>query len=164
MLNLKSVVFAGACLAGVVSTGAALAHGPTAAPSSTSQLIVQLTDDGMRHIQSVSRGQTVPGIWLPDGRELKFLRRFGSESIVVALPEATGLDAARDIAAQLASQPGRDRLLRCPGRRQPGEGAEGLPVGQRSQAYPPEVILRLPGRAAAGPPAAPARNPRPGNR
>jgi len=106
MLNLKSVFVAGACLAGVVSTGAALAHGPTAGPSSISQLIVQLTDDGMRHIQSVSRGQTVPGIWLPDGRELKFLRRFGSESIVVALPEATGLDAARDIAAQLASQPG----------------------------------------------------------
>ncbi|MGW8309842.1 MAG: S8 family serine peptidase [Thiogranum sp.] len=72
----------------------------------TSQLIVQLADDGMRRIQSVGRGQAIPGVWLPDGREMKFVRRFGEDSMVVQLPEEVSLEDAGRIAAQLAEQPG----------------------------------------------------------
>ncbi|MGB5726920.1 MAG: hypothetical protein WBM52_06875, partial [Thiogranum sp.] len=43
--------------------------------ASTRQLIVRLKDDSMRRIQAVRRHDTVPGISLPDGRPLSFVRR-----------------------------------------------------------------------------------------
>ena len=105
MLKLKAIAGVAFCLSAALSTGTALAD-KASARSRTGQLIIQLSDDGVRRIQSVGSGQAVPAVRLPDGREMKFVRRYGSNSVVVELPEEISLDAARDIAAQLAAQPG----------------------------------------------------------
>ena len=72
----------------------------------TNQLILRLADDSVRRIQSAGRGQVVPGIWLPDGRELKLVRHFGEDAVVVELPESLGFEEARALAAQLTAQAG----------------------------------------------------------
>jgi serine protease len=87
-------------------SGSAVSADKSLSRSTTNQLIVQLADDGMRRIQSVGRGQPVPGVWLPDGRELKLVRHYGKDAVVVELPEALDLDAARVLEAQLVAQPG----------------------------------------------------------
>jgi serine protease len=106
MLKLKAIAGVAFCLSAALSTGTALADKAFAGHSRTSQLIVRLSDDGVRRTQAVGRGQLVPGMELPDGRQLKLLRRVDGNAIVVQLPEAVSLDEARTMAAELAAQPG----------------------------------------------------------
>ncbi len=104
MLNLKNTVVIGAFLASCLSGGVTLAD-RAATHSRTKQLIIQFRDNPVRS-QSVRRNHAVPGILLPDGRSVKFLRPFGDDAMVVQLPEAVSLDEAQQIAAQLAKQAG----------------------------------------------------------
>jgi serine protease len=104
MLNIKGAVAIAACLAAAVTAGTARADN-VAAHSRTSQLIIQYRGNSVRP-QSVKRNQPLPGFVLPDGRPVKFLRRFNDDAMVVQLPEAVSLEEARRISAQLATQTG----------------------------------------------------------
>jgi serine protease len=104
MFNIKGAVAIGACLAAGLSAGTALA-GNAAAHARTSQLIIQFRDNSVRQ-QSVERNHPLPGFVLPDGRPVKFLRRFNDDAMVVQLPETVSLDEAQRISAQLATQAG----------------------------------------------------------
>ncbi len=106
MLKLKAIAGVAFCLSAALSTGTALADKAFAGHSRTSQLIVRLSDDGVRRTQAVGRDRLVPGMELPDGRQLKLLRRMDGNAMVVELPEAVSLDEARTMAAELAAQPG----------------------------------------------------------
>lgn len=78
------------------------AFGTLKAPA-TDQLIIRLKDDGVRRIQSVHRNDAVPDIRLPDGRELRFVRPFDGNGMVVRLPSAVSAEQAQQIAEKLAS-------------------------------------------------------------
>lgn len=101
MFKSKNAVLVGTCLATAISAAVANA----AVAPHTSQLIVQFGDSRISQ-QSVSRNQAVPGLTLPDGRPLKFLRTFNDNAMVVQLPEDVSLEEAQRIAARLAEQPG----------------------------------------------------------
>jgi len=105
MVKLKSAVVMLVCLLPGLSVKAVPAD-TTSARFRTRQLIIQFEDSHARRIQSARRDQALPGIVLPDGRELKFLRRFDSHGMVVQLPERLSPDAAQRVADQLATQPG----------------------------------------------------------
>ena len=70
------------------------------------QLIIQFRDGDTRQIQSVRRDQALPDLALPDGGQLKFLRRFDANGAVVQLPESLTPEQALNVAGQLAAQPG----------------------------------------------------------
>lgn len=106
MLKLEAIAGVALCLSAALSPGTALADKAFAGHSRTSQLIVRLSDDGVRRTQAVGRDQVLPGMELPDGRQLKLLRRVDGNAIVVQLPEAVSLDEAQTMAAELAAQPG----------------------------------------------------------
>jgi serine protease len=105
MFNSKSVVILAACLLTGLSGNASPAD-RGGARFRTKQLIIQFRDSETRRIQSISRDQSLPGVALPDGRNLKFLRRFGSNGVVARLPEDVTLNDAQRIADELAKQPG----------------------------------------------------------
>ncbi|MEA3244138.1 MAG: hypothetical protein U9Q19_12000, partial [Pseudomonadota bacterium] len=93
-----------------LSLGVGLAGYPVSAAdpdprASTRQLIVRLKDDGLRHIQTVRRNDTVPDIRLPDGRPLSFIRHFNGNGMVVRLPADVSLEEAQRIAEQLTENP-----------------------------------------------------------
>ncbi len=90
-------------LCAVVSAGAAADQ--ATARQRTQQLIIQFKSSGEVHIQSVRADQMLPDIALPDGRGLKFLRRFESRSAVVQLPESLSLSEAEHLAQQLEARP-----------------------------------------------------------
>ncbi len=104
MFNTKGAIVLGACLAAGLSAGTVLADNAVA-HSSTSQLIVQFRDNAVRR-QSVRPHHPVPGILLPDGRPVKFLRPFNGNAMVVQLPETVSLVEAQRIASQLSTQAG----------------------------------------------------------
>lgn len=104
MFKSKGAVAIGACLAASLAAGNATA-GSVAGQSRTNQLIIQFLDNTVR-AQSVGRNHPVPGIVLPDGRALTFLRHFNDDAMVVQLPEEVSLEQAQRIAAQLSTQAG----------------------------------------------------------
>ena len=73
--------------------------------SATNQLIIQLRDDGKRELASARHENHVPGLTLPDGRQLSYVRSLGDGSIVVRLPEALSLEEAYALVAELAEDP-----------------------------------------------------------
>ena len=71
----------------------------------TNQLIIQLRDDGKRTIASAKPDHPVPGLTLPDGRQLSYVRSLGDGSMVVQLPEAVSLEEADALVAGLMQDP-----------------------------------------------------------
>ena len=69
----------------------------------TKQIIVRLKDDGVRRIQAARHNEAVPGISLPDGTPLTFVRPFDGNGMVLRLPEAVSLQEAQAIAARLVA-------------------------------------------------------------
>ena len=69
--------------------------------SATRQLIIQLQDSGIRQSASVKPDDPVPGLVLPDGRRLSYVRSLNGDSMVVQLPEAVSLEEAEAIIAAL---------------------------------------------------------------
>jgi len=65
-----------------------------AARSATRQLIIRLQDDGTRNAASVRPKAPLPGLTLPDGRQLTYVRSLDDGSIVVQLPETVSLEQA----------------------------------------------------------------------
>lgn len=81
---------------------------PTAAGDTrTKQLILRMADDSMRRIRSVQAQQMVPGISLPDGTPLRFVRRLSGHAneFVVSLPSAVSQKEAAEIARRIAANP-----------------------------------------------------------
>lgn len=70
------------------------------------QLIIQFSDSDSRRIQSVGNDQPLPDLALPDGGQLKFLRRFGDNGAVVQLPESLTSEQAQAVAGELETRPG----------------------------------------------------------
>ncbi len=73
--------------------------------SATNQLIIQLRDDGKRATASAKPDHPVPGLTLPDGRQLSYVRSLGDGSMVVQLPEAVSLEEANALVAGLMQDP-----------------------------------------------------------
>jgi serine protease len=71
----------------------------------TQQIIVRLKDDGVRRIQAARVNEAVPGISLPDGTPLTFIRPFDGNGMVLRLPQAVTYEQAEQISAQLAADP-----------------------------------------------------------
>ncbi len=72
-----------------------------AARSTTRQLIIRLQDDGTRNAASVRPKATLPGLTLPDGRQLTYVRSLDDGSIVVQLPETVSLEQANALVSTL---------------------------------------------------------------
>lgn len=75
------------------------------ARSATNQLIVQLSDSQSGIVRQMRLADTIPGVNLPNGRALRFVRHFNRDRVIVRLPEDVSLDEAYQIAAQLADNP-----------------------------------------------------------
>lgn len=105
MIKVRNAVSMAACLLSAVSVSQVSAESASLR-SRTQQLIIQFEDSDVRRIQSARRHQAMPDIVLPDGRQVKFLRRFDSNGAVVELPESLDLDEAQRIADLLAASPG----------------------------------------------------------
>lgn len=71
----------------------------------TRQLIIQLQDIGIRKTASVKPDDSVPGLVLPDGRHLSYVRSLNGDSIVVQLPEAVSLEEADALIEALMLEP-----------------------------------------------------------
>ncbi|MFQ5643893.1 MAG: S8 family serine peptidase [Thiogranum sp.] len=69
----------------------------------THQIILRLKDDGVRRVQAARVNEAVPGISLPDGAPLTFVRPFDGNGMVMRLPQAVSLQEAQAIAAQLVA-------------------------------------------------------------
>jgi len=72
-----------------------------AARSTTRQLIIRLQDDGTRNAASVRPKAPLPGLTLPDGRQLTYVRSLDDGSMVVELPEAVSLEQANALVDRL---------------------------------------------------------------
>ena len=72
-----------------------------AARSATRQLIIRLPDNGMRNAASVQPHAPLPGLTLPDGRHLTYVRSLDDGSMVVQLPETVSLEQANALVATL---------------------------------------------------------------
>ncbi|HHH44645.1 MAG TPA: hypothetical protein ENK49_10955 [Gammaproteobacteria bacterium] len=99
---IKKMVFWGLSLCAVVAvfpvqaTDAGIRH-------DTNQLIVRLKDDGFRRVQAAQVNRTVPGVQLPDGTALTFVRPFDGNGMVLRLPAAVSLQEAQAIADRLVA-------------------------------------------------------------
>ncbi len=105
MLNLKRTVVVASCLLAGVATEIANAD-KAGARQRTQELIVQFDAGSAVNVRAARRNGALPGLKLPDGRALKFLRAFEGRGAVVQLPESVSLEQARGLAEQLARQPG----------------------------------------------------------
>ncbi len=105
MLNYRGLVVTGLCLAIAQAGSTACADGSTAR-SRTKQLIIQLDNVGQRQAQATGADQAATSLSLPDGRQVRVLRSFSSNGLVVELPDEVSLDEANRIAAEMASRAG----------------------------------------------------------
>ena len=105
MLNFKGLLVMGLCLASAQTGSTAWADESTAR-SRTKQLIIQLDNIGQRQAQGTGSGHAATSLSLPDGRQLRVLRSFSSNGLVVELPDEVSLDEANRIAAEMASRAG----------------------------------------------------------
>ncbi len=103
MLDFKGLLVVGACLMSVVTW----ADG-SSVRTRTKQLIIELDSRvGQFQTQAVgSSSRAAVNINLPDGRQVKVLRNFSSNSLVVELPEEISLEEAEQIAAEMALRAG----------------------------------------------------------
>jgi serine protease len=102
--NPSAVAMVACLLTGLAARAVAVED--ISARSRTRQLVIQFADSHVRSIQSASRNQPLADVSLPDGRTLKFLRRFGTKGAVVQLPESLDPEEAQRLAQQLAARPG----------------------------------------------------------
>ncbi|VAW75537.1 hypothetical protein MNBD_GAMMA13-974 [hydrothermal vent metagenome] len=106
MLNFKRLVVIAACLASVGASSIAWGSGSTAR-TRTQQLIIELdSSTSQRQAQSTGSNQTAINLNLPDGRQVKVLRSFFNNSLVVELPEEISLEEADRIATEMALRAG----------------------------------------------------------
>lgn len=105
MFNFKDLVIMGVCLASVGVSATAWASG-SSARARTQQLIIELDSVGQRQAQAAGSSQAATDLSLPDGRPVRVLRSFSSNSLVVELPEEISLEEASQIAAEMASRAG----------------------------------------------------------
>ena len=84
--------------------------GRLSARSRTKQLIIQLDNLGQRQAQASGLQHGGHNLSLPDGRQVRVLRSFSSNGLVVELPEEVSLEEANQMAAEMSS--GRV-LFRC---------------------------------------------------
>ncbi|VAW78515.1 hypothetical protein MNBD_GAMMA15-585 [hydrothermal vent metagenome] len=93
------------CLTGAVCLAGAAQAQEMVPISATKQLIIQLRDDGVRKLASVKHDAPIPGLILPDGRHLLYVRSLGDGSIVVRLPDVVSLEEADVLIAALLQDP-----------------------------------------------------------
>jgi serine protease len=105
MLNFNYLALIGGCLAMALTSGAVWADSSTAR-SRTKQLIIQLDNTGLRQAQTSSYGHTATDLRLPDGRQVRVLRSFSGDGLVVELPEEVSLEEAGRIAQEMSSRTG----------------------------------------------------------
>ncbi len=95
----------GVCLAIAQAGGTVWADGSTAR-SRTKQLIIQLDNIGQRQAQASEADHAATNLSLPDGRQVRILRSFSSNGLVVELPEEVSLEEANRIALEMSSRAG----------------------------------------------------------
>ncbi len=105
MYKLIGTALLGVCLTtGLLSRPVAAYAGK--ARSSTDRLIIQFEAGDTRNLQTIERNQVLPGVRLPDGRGVRFLRHFEGDAVVVQLPGEVTLDQAQRICAQMITGQG----------------------------------------------------------
>lgn len=105
MFKYSGLVVIGACLAMVQASTTAWADG-SSARSRTKQLIIQLDNLGQRQAQASGSEHGGLNLSLPDGRQVRVLRSFSSNGLVVELPEEVSLEQANQMAAEMSSRAG----------------------------------------------------------
>jgi serine protease len=105
MLKFKRLVVVGICLAIAQVEGVAWADS-SAARSRTKQLIIHLENPVQRQAQASGPARGTTSLSLPDGRQVRVLRSFSGNGLVVELPEEVSLEEANQIAAEMSSREG----------------------------------------------------------
>jgi serine protease len=91
---------------GLCLTNCGFAQAAPAGRWASDKLIIRFDDDGERRIQSLRPKGRIPGITLPGGEALRYVRRFDTDGVVVRLPRKMTPEEAQRLAEYLASQPG----------------------------------------------------------